>query len=56
MKKYFFNFLTSHFSEAIFATENNTMKNRITNIATANTIIMGMMWMMISSNTKGEAI
>lgn len=55
-EKYFSESLTSHFSEAIFAAENRTMKNRDINIAPANTIMMGMMWMMISLNTKGEAI
>ncbi|OGU68486.1 MAG: hypothetical protein A2499_10210 [Stygiobacter sp. RIFOXYC12_FULL_38_8] len=55
-KKYFSNFLTTHFSEAIFATEIKTMKNTVKNIAPKNNIMMAMMCMMISLNTKGEAI
>jgi len=55
-KKYFSNFLTTHFSATIFATEIKTMKNLVINIAPAKTIMMAMMCMMISLNTKGEAI
>ncbi|KAF0153479.1 MAG: hypothetical protein FD143_11 [Ignavibacteria bacterium] len=55
-EKYFLYFLTSHYSELIFATEIKTMKNTVINIAHGKIIIIDMMCMMISLNTKGETI